>query len=242
MKNLIFVMVLILLTGLGQKTTNAQKMTPESWKEQSKLNKALIPKYGYQKKTNKEKKADEKFIKDMLDHYNGDKKIASDYFIQGGFYYLYQYKFDTAMFRFNQAYLLDSTNTDIYWGYGGFFYSIGDAEKAKEQYEAGIALDTTNIHLLTDLALYYKKRYHDLHSTDIVNALEQLEISIDYLKKSYEIDPKYPNTLLNLSACFLIKDDCNNAWKYHDECAALEQRAVSKQFTEHLKKHCYGGQ
>jgi tetratricopeptide (TPR) repeat protein len=238
MKNLTIIMVLISLTAWGQKTVTQDKMTPESWEEQSKLNKNLLPKYGHQKKTIKEKKADEKFIKDMLDHYNGDKRIASDNFIQGGFYFLYHNKFDTAMFRFNQAYLLDSTNTDIYWGYGGFFYSLGDFEKAKEQYEEGLAINSTNSHLLTDLGLYYKKQYTDLHSTDLENALKQLETSIGYLMKSYEIDPNYSNTLINLSVCYLIKDDCNNAWKYHDECKAIEERAVSDNYTEDLKKHC----
>ena len=49
-------MVLISLTACGQKTVTQDKMTPESWEEQSKLNKNLLPKYGHQKKTIKEKK------------------------------------------------------------------------------------------------------------------------------------------------------------------------------------------
>jgi len=238
MKNLSIIVVMISLTACGQKTITAQKMTPESYEKQSKLDKRLIPKYGHQEKTTREKKADEKFIRDMLDHYNGDKRIASDYFINGGFYFLYQDKFDTAMFRFNQAYLLDSTNTDIYWGYGGFFYSLGDFEQAKEQYEEGLAIDSTNTHLLTDLGLYYKKKYIDLHSTDSVSALMKLEMAIGYFVKSYEIDPNYSNTLINLSTCYLSMNDCNNAWRYHDECKATEKRAVSDNYTEHLKKHC----
>ena len=35
------------------------------------------------------------------------------------------------MYRFNQAYLLDSTNTDIYWGFGGVYMTLGDFENAK---------------------------------------------------------------------------------------------------------------
>jgi tetratricopeptide (TPR) repeat protein len=238
MKNLTFIMVLISLTSCGQNTMTSEKMTPDSWEEKSKLDKRLIPKYGHHKKTNREKKADEEFIKSMMNHYNGDKRIASDYFVQGGFYFLSQNKFDTAMFKFNQAYLLDSTNTNIYWGYGGFFYSIGNFEKAKEQYEEGLAIDSTNTHLLTDLGVYYKKKYYDLHSTDFENSLVQLESSFDYLIKSYKIDPNSPNTLFNLSECYLIKDDCDNAWKFHDKCKAMEKRAVSDKFTEYLKKHC----
>ena len=55
MKNLTIVMILISFTVCRQQTMNAQKMTPEIWEEQSKLNKRLIPKYGHQKKTNREK-------------------------------------------------------------------------------------------------------------------------------------------------------------------------------------------
>ena len=39
--------------------------------------------------------------------------------------------------------------------------------------------------------------------------------------ESIAVDPKDPNTTYKLSVCYWIKDDCDNAWKYYDECKKL---------------------
>jgi hypothetical protein len=106
-------------------TTFAQsKMNPQSWEEQSKKNKALLPKYGYLEKSDKEKKADEKLIEDMmiLPYYNGDRRIASESFIRFGWKFLQQGDLKTAMFRFNQTYILDSTNTNLLVDLGIYYW------------------------------------------------------------------------------------------------------------------------
>ncbi len=63
------------------------------------------------------------------------------------------------MYRFNQSYLLDSTSTDIYWGYGAVYMTLQNYEKAREQYLEGLTINPRNVHLLTDYATYFRIRY-----------------------------------------------------------------------------------
>src|SRR5689334_14267369 len=97
-------------------TIFGQQPTWDDWEKESLSNKRLLPKYGQQPKTNDEKKADEAFVKEIIEkeQFKGDRRAASDHLIRLGFNYLYREDLKTAMYRFNQAYLLDSTNTDIY--------------------------------------------------------------------------------------------------------------------------------
>ncbi len=112
---------LILLMSL---TAFGQQMNWEEWEKESQTNIRLLPKYGNGEKTEKQKESDNEFIETILKQDSTHRK-GSDHLIDLGFKYLYR-DIKTAMYRFNQAYLLDSTNTDIYWGFGAIYISISD--------------------------------------------------------------------------------------------------------------------
>jgi len=67
-----------------------------------------------------------------------------------GFEYLNKDDLKTAMFRFNQAYLLESTNTDIYLGYGAVYATLGNYVKASQQYHERSAFIPKNTQLFPD--------------------------------------------------------------------------------------------
>ena len=171
--------------------------------------------------------------------FNGNHRAASDHLIKLGFNYLYRGDVRTAMYRFNQAYLLDSTNTDIYWGYGAFYMTLGNYGEAKNQYLAGLAKEPRSTHLLTDYGTYFMSQYYGLleagHQND---ALASLEDGIDYLNQSYTIDDKDQNTAYKLSVCYWIKGDCEKAWEYYDRCKDLGGQPITEGFTSDLKKRC----
>jgi len=142
-------------------TTGAQQITSTEWDAQAAKDIRLLPKYGYKHKTHAEKQADKKFITATLKD-EPDKRKASNHLIRLGFSYVYK-DLKTAMYRFNQAYLIDSTNEEIYWGFGGVYMVLGDYEKAKEQYQQGLAINPNNVHLLTDYGTYFMTEYYALH-------------------------------------------------------------------------------
>jgi Tfp pilus assembly protein PilF len=174
------------------------------------------------------------------------RRQASDHMIQLGFNYYYRPDIKTAMYRFNQAYLLDSTNTDIFWGYGAVYMALGRYDLAKEQYEQGLALNPANTHLLTDLATWFLGQFYALRQMPendfIKNQKEQAKSYMDsallYLNKSYELDSRDVNTAYKLSICYLNINDCANAWKYYDACMALGGQPVTAGYTSDLKKRC----
>ena len=154
-----------------------------------------------------------------------------------GFKYLYR-DIKTAMYRFNQAYLLDSTNTDIYWGFGGVYMTLGDYAKAEKQYQEGLEINPSNTHLLTDYGTYFMAQYYGLQPIDEKGALTNLESAITYMVKSYQLDPTDQNTTFKLSICYWNKGDCDNAWKYYDICKALGGQPITEDYTNDLKKKC----
>src|SRR5262245_19428952 len=135
----------LLLQGLLVLAIGNFSQSFEQWEMESKTDKRLLPRYGHLPRSEQELKAYADFIKQMLALPDfKTRREASDHLIHLGFQYYYRPDFKTAMYRFNQAYLLDSTNTDIFWGYGAIYMAFGQYELAKRQYDEGLAIDSTN--------------------------------------------------------------------------------------------------
>ncbi len=228
--------VLTLMSLFFTSMVLGQQMTIQQWNEEAKTNIRLLPKYGHAQKTEAQKQSDKEFIETALKQDITNRK-ASDHLISLGFKYLHR-DIKTAMYRFNQAYLLDSTNTDIYWGFGGVYLTLGDYSKAEQQYKEGLALNPNNTHLLTDYGTCFLARYYVLQPIDENNALTNLENAITYMLQSYKLDPTDQNTTFKLSICYWNKGDCDNAWYYYDVCKELGGQPITEKYTEELKKKC----
>lgn len=239
----------LLFTTIGLILTIASFAQPpfDTWEAESKTNKRLLPRYGHLPKTQKEIKSDSDYIKQMmaLPQFK-TRREASNHLIGLGFQYYYRSDFKTAMYRFNQAYLLDSTNTDIFWGYGAIYMAFGQYELAKIQYLNGLSIDSINTHLLTDLATYFMEQYYlmaqmpknDMVKDPKLEAKRFMDSALLYLTKSYLLDTKDVNTTYKLSICYWNIEDCNNAWKYYDLTVALGGRPITEEYTRDLKKRC----
>src|SRR4030095_14797394 len=142
MKNLLLFFLLI----TSAYTISAQKMTLEEWNEEAKENIRCLPKYGHVQKSPEQIRADSEFIQRTLPRF-ANKRLASEFVIDLGFQYLY-HDVKKAMYRFNQAYLFDSTNSNIYWGYGAVYLLLEDYPRAREQYEEGLLSDPANFGIM----------------------------------------------------------------------------------------------
>jgi len=228
---------LTVLTLLISITVFSQQITWEQWQKESTTNINLLPKYGHFEKTKKQKKADKEFIKFTIKS-DSSRKKESNRFIRLGFNFLYQKDIKTAMQRFNQAYLLDSTNTDIYCGFGAVYMTLGQYQKAKEQYEEGLQITPDNTHLLTDYGTYFIWQYYALKPNDKENAMIHFDSAITYLTKSYHLDSTDQNTTFKLSILYYDKGDCDNAWKFYKECKSLGGQPITEAYTKDLQNKC----
>lgn len=98
------------------------------------------PMYGEVAKSEALQKIDNGFVKKCIDQFgsiDSSVKVYVDY----GWRYYYNNEFETAMKRFNQAWLLDAEYPDIYFGFAALTETNGDKNEAKRLYEIASAKD-----------------------------------------------------------------------------------------------------
>lgn len=232
MKKIFTIIILVLsITSFGQ------TLTFEDWQNEAISNKKLLPKYGELEKTKKEKKSDKEYEKEIMKLFSS-KEEASDHMIDLGFQYLYKGDLRTAMYRFNQAYLLNNNNSNIYWGYGAVYMAFGRFDLSQEQYEEGLRLDNANDNILIDYGTTYLAEFYDYFQTDNIKANEMLDKAIEKLLLAYEINPENANSSYKLSICYLYKENCIKANDYLSTSENLGNPNITDAFKLELEEKC----
>lgn len=233
MRNILVVVVIATLST----TSFGQRLTFEDWQDEAKSNTKLLPKYGERKKSQQEIKSDKEFEKKVMESFT-TKREASDHMINLGFQYLYKGDLKTAMYRFNQAYLLDNDNPNIYWGYGAVYTAFGKFDRSRIQYEEGLKLDKKNENILIDYGTTYLGEFYDYYEHDKAKANELLDKAIEKLLKAYEINPKNTNSSYKLSICYLYKEDCLKANEYLSISEDIGNPNITAAFKNELEEKC----
>jgi tetratricopeptide (TPR) repeat protein len=91
---------------------------------------SLLPKYGSLQKTEKQLTTDQKFIAEIDTLYQGNRTKAAADASNRGWQLLRQGNFNDAMRRFNQAWLLDSSNGHALWGMAAVLGGTGKLDEA----------------------------------------------------------------------------------------------------------------
>lgn len=212
-------------------TSIAQEITFEQWQEEAKENIRLLPEYGHMPKNEGQKEADSIFIKESLEQ-DGTPRKASDHLVSLGFQYLNKGNIKTAMYRFNQAWLIDSTNENAWWGFGAIYFTFHDMERAEAMFDKGLSMNPKSSVILTDKATIYTVRLDDsFNKTDFEKARALFE-------QSYAIDPENQNTLFKLSALHYRNNDCKSALRYYEENMKLGGKQITKTYIDALKEKC----
>ena len=215
---------------------SAQDITWSQWTAEAEHDIRLLPRYGDVVKSPALRKLDREFVDKILSQ-GRTPRVGSQIFIRKGFELLGT-DTKTAMYRFNQAYLLDSTNVDVYRAYASVYTQLGQLALAREQYEAGLARDSTNTVLLTEYGIHWFREYYTAEFAHEESSEEVYEKGVFYLLRSYELDPANPVTTFHLAVHYLKRGACDQAWKYHDESVATGAGVVAPGFTEKLKEEC----
>lgn len=85
------------------------------------------------------KEADEKLIAETSSHY-GSRQKAAEAFVEQGFDFYNQDNLEMAMRRFNQAWLLDPNNPEVYWGFGSILHDQKKMCEAMKHYETALSI------------------------------------------------------------------------------------------------------
>ncbi|HRH39904.1 MAG TPA: hypothetical protein PK760_16255, partial [Flavobacteriales bacterium] len=217
-------------------SSNAQHLTYNEWAARAVKDMRLAPRYGDRKKSAEQLASDAEFIR-LMHEKDSVPRSASSTLIAHGFDLLRKGDLPAAMFRFNQAFLVDSTNTDIYWGYGTFFMELDRPTVAHTMFRAGLSQDSTNTHLLIGEATAYLADHHIAAQTDSVAAMEPVRQALAMLQRAERYDAQDSSLLYRMSVCYFLRGECDKARAYFSR--AREAKAtMDTGYLQHLNERC----
>lgn len=135
-----------------------------------------VPMYGGmdRSKVPELKAADEKLIEDTSRHY-GNREKAAVAFIDQGFRFYRQDNMGMAMRRFNQAWLLDPNNPEIYWGFGSVLHDQAKMCDAMKYYDQALSFSR-----------YISGMYPDAGRVFSLCGVQDKSLSAEIRQKLYE--------------------------------------------------------
>lgn len=227
--------ILLLLFSLNLHSQNPKM---EQWLEMASRDISLQPEYGNVEKTAEQLQYDANFLEEMLQEIK-DTLAASEKMVELGFQKLYENGDPvTAMRRFNQAFLLNPENADVYYGYGTIYFNLGSMKAAREQYDKGLKLDPIHTLMLTDYGTTHLGDYYELYDVEKDLAEKHLENAMKYFQKSNLIDDQNPDTLFKLSIVHLYHDDCRSAKKFLKAAKKIKDAHIPAEFEEQVRVSC----
>ena len=99
--------------------------------------------YGLEKKCSEQLQMDNDFRKECDLTFENRKKAAIHH-IDLAWGYFYANHLDSSMMRFNQAWLLDSLNSDVYWGYGNLLGRQQKFEESLDYFDKSLEINPNN--------------------------------------------------------------------------------------------------
>lgn len=215
MKKILFLII------LSQLSCKSQTNCPEG------IN--LLPMYGEVKKCEQQIELDNEFILESEKQFK-DRKEASKYYVSKGWEYFYKEDDDTSMKRFNQAWLLDKTNSEAYWGFGNLLGRKNEFEKSVKYLQKSIDLDPNNAKVFECISTSYGQIF--FKTKDI----KYLNLTIENLKKAIKIEPKNGRALGQLAGSYAYLKQKDSLVKYIKKTDEIDSKFVNPKVREIAKK------
>jgi len=193
-----------------------------------------IPMYGNAKFTEKQKEANDKFLQDMLTS-GYTNESGSNEVVKTGFRYLNRGDFSTSIKRFNQGWLLNPENPEVYSGFGIWYGKQQEYEKAVEMLSIGLQKDPKHKFILHDIGYTYNMLGIESKNSGLTsNATEYFAKAIEYLLKDIELYPEYGVAYVTVSASFMQLGRFDEAVVYAEKASKLNEK-LEMGYLEYLK-------
>lgn len=215
MRRLLFALfaTLIATSGFAQEST-----------EKSPL---VLPMFGNKPKTEAQQLKDEKFLT-SCDKSFATRQEASSFFMERGWEYYNEGQVDTAMYRFNLAWLLNPNNKDTYWAFGLISSAQGDEKEAISLYEKALAIDPKNSLLQADIASSYLALYNQKPKKKNLKKANKL------LSEAIAADPENAYALYKLSLVHFYSKKYKEAWEYLHQSRVRDLRIIDYTYISEL--------
>ncbi|WP_131539679.1 tetratricopeptide repeat protein [Pedobacter nototheniae] len=180
----------------------------------------LLPMYGNIAKCEQQLKTDKEFFA-VADSKFKDRKTASSSYTQLGWDYFYKNDLETSMKRFNQAWLLDSLNADVYWGFGNLLGRQNEFQASISHFEKSLKLKPNNPKVYESLASSYGQLFVSNQKS------ETLDKAVQALKKAYSLDKNNPRILSQLTSAYCHFTQKDSALKYLKLTDKIDRNAIN---------------
>lgn len=182
----------------------------------------LLPMYGEVKKCKEQIENDNQFLSECDKQFKNRKEAAEKY-VEKAWGYFYNSDPETSMKRFNQAWLLDKNNAEVYWGFGNLIGMKQDFKQSTLLLEKSIKLNPKNAKVFESNATSYGNLFLKTKNIEYLNS------TIENLKSAIKLEPKnakYYGSLTSAYAYFTQKDSLRKYLKITDK---LDSKMVDPQ-------------
>lgn len=167
----------------------------------------LLPKYGAQPKNDVQKAADEKFLASIDGYYKGNRKKAAQDVATRGWQFLRQGNAPDAMRRFNQAWLLDSSNGNALWGMAAFEAGSGKLNESLALFTEADRIIGDDIDFSVDYAKLLGVIGAQTRNKSMIND------ALTRFARVHEKAPQHTLNLQNWAITLFYVGDFAEAWK-----------------------------
>lgn len=199
----LLLMVVVLLSGCA-----ASGPTPRG------SNIDELPMYGgMDRKSNPSlREADETLIAGVTKEFGSPAK-ASQAFVDQGIRYYQVDNYSMAMKRFNQAWLIDPTNSGAFWGFAIVYHDEGKNCEARRMLEKAVALGLSNPISLADAGRIYTLCAVSDESAGPALKEQYIQQSDEFYKKAESGAPGNDYIYGSWATAYYWRGDYENAWK-----------------------------
>lgn len=187
-----------------------------------------LPLYGEVEKCPQQLEADSLFL-ERVNQTFANRKGAIQYHIAEGWKYFYQNDYRSAIKRFNQAWLLDSLDAEIYWGFGNLLGLQQKYEESLRFFDKSINLDSTNAKVWESASTSYGNLFYQTKEE------KYLKEAIKYLKKSVQLDSLNSTAYAQLTSAYSYYTQLDSARKYLEITDQFDSTLINPELRKRLE-------
>lgn len=180
----------------------------------------ILPRYGYKRKCAEQIKFDLEFLSECDARFTS-RKEAARYYIGSGWELFNKKDMDTAMKRFNQAWLLDSTNAEVYSGFGNVLGMKRQFKSSIVELEKSLIIVPDNPKAWESISTSYSQEFFQTKNPVL------LQKSIYALKKCVKLEPFNARAFGQLTGSYSYMIQKDSARKYLSITDKLNPNAVN---------------
>lgn len=185
------------------------------------------PEYGHYHKTPGILNNDNMFIQSAEKKF-GNKTLASQKYADLGWYYFQKGVLDTSMFRFNQSWLLDSSNANAYWGFAALTGKNGYYKESADYFRKSWSIDSTNKNLPLDWSISLLSQFNKTYDKSLVNE------AINVINKAIKLDASNAHAYFTLAICNFYISNYNESWLYIHKAKDIDEKVINSDFINSL--------